>query len=95
MTESGKWDDNRYSFPSVTLLWDLFPGEGKMGVSCLLLRSITSAFQGLGGEAQLLLPHNGHTPESRKLGSGQGAASSGRSQDSRAGAPVIPTPGPS
>ena len=47
MTESGKWDDNRYSFPSVTLLWELFSGEGKMGVSCLL-RSITSAFHGLG-----------------------------------------------
>ena len=94
MTESGKWDDNRYSFPSVTLLWELFSGEGKMGVSCLL-RSITSAFQGLEGEASssLTMGTPGHTPESRKLGTG--AASSGRSQDSRAGAPVIPTPGPS
>ena len=69
--------------------------SGKMGVSCLL-RSITSAFQGLGlvgGEASLTMGTPGHTPESRKLGTG--AASSGRSQDSRAGAPVIPTPGPS
>ena len=65
MTESGKWDDNRYSFPSVTLLWELFGSRGKWEspASSVQLRAHSKGWGGL------LLPHNGHTPESRKLGS--------------------------
>ena len=60
-----KWDNGSSAFPSVTLLWELV--EGKGGGPCFHFnyeriprRRQRGWWRGP--------PHNGHTPESRKLG---------------------------